>query len=392
MRIGVDATSWANQRGYGRFTREITRAMIALAPTDEFVFILDSLSASQFDPDGPNVRKLIVSGLKEAPVRAASAGSNRSIVDMWRMTRATKAAKLDAFFSPTVYTYFPLPRKLPAVVTIHDMIPERFPDLTLPSKRARLFWRLKVGLAIRQARKILTVSEYSARDISQLHRIPADRITVATEAPSSEYYPDEGSPQSAIPGLSNLKAETRWFTYVGGFNPHKNVVGLVRAHAALARKLGDAAPALLLVGNRESDDFFSDVPAIEAAIDAAGTMDLVHWTGYVEDQVLRRIHSRSLALVLPSDAEGFGLPAIEAAACGSPIIATSESPLPGLLPGAGFFVVPRDEKALLEAMRAIAADSGLRTRCGTAALAGARALSWETAASAALGAIRDAAA
>jgi alpha-1,3-rhamnosyl/mannosyltransferase len=322
--------------------------------------------------------------------------SNRTITDMLRMTRAVRRERLDVFFSPTVYTYFPLPPGLRAVVTIHDAIPERFPALTLPSRKMRLFWNLKVGLAIRQARSFVTVSEHSARDLERIHRIPRSRITVASEAPSASFYPvsgerDGGTAASLASVLGDLSPGRRWFTYLGGFNPHKNVPVLIRAHAALARELGDDAPILLLVGARDGDDFFSGVPAITAAINREGTTSIVKWTGFLEDDVLRAIHSSAIALVLPSDAEGFGLPAVEAAACGSPVIATWDSPLPELLPGAGFFVPPRDEGALLWAMRELAANSELRERCSRAALAAARNLTWERGATAALTAIRDAA-
>jgi alpha-1,3-rhamnosyl/mannosyltransferase len=313
---------------------------------------------------------------------------------MLRMTRAVRGERLDVFFSPTVYTYFPLPPGLRAVVTIHDAIPERFPNLTLPSTKMRLFWNLKVGFALRQARSVLTVSEHAAKDLERILHVPRSRIKVASEAPSTSFYPvsEEASSDSVSRIVGDLSTGRRWFTYVGGFNPHKNVPVLIRAHASLARELGDAAPLLLLVGARDRDDFFSDVPAINSAIDREGTAAIVKWTGFLEDDVLRSIHSSAIALVLPSDAEGFGLPAVEAAACGSPVIATKESSLPDLLPGAGFFIPPRDEAALLTALRELASNADLRQRCSRAALAAARNLTWERGASVALAAIREAAA
>jgi glycosyltransferase involved in cell wall biosynthesis len=395
MRIGVDATSWANARGYGRFTREIVAAMVALAPADDFVCFLDPLSDACFHLDSPNVRKVVVATVREAAVRAAAVSSNRTIADMLRMTRAVRREPLDVFFSPTVYSYFPLPPGLRAVVTILDAIPERFPELTLPSRKMRLFWKLKVGLAIRQARRILTVSDHSARDLERIHGIPRWRIRVATAAPSSAYYavaPDQSGDASAAVTRALGELPSGWFTYVGGFNPHKNVPMLIRAHAALARELGAAAPTLLLVGEPDYDDFFSDVPAIIAAIEREGTAPLVRWTGFLGDEILRYIHSLAIALVLPSDAEGFGLPAVEAAACGSPVIATRESPLPDLLSGAGFFVAPRDETGLLAAMRELATNADLHRRFSRAALEAARTLTWERGASATLAAIREAAA
>ena len=388
MRIGVDATCWANQRGYGRFAREIVPAMVALAPEDEFVCFLDAASRENFSLDAPNVLTVVVPGLTQSPARAASATGNRSISDMLRMTRAVRGERLDAFFSPSVYTYYPLPFGLPAVVTIHDAIAERFPKLALPSRKARLFWKLKVKLALFQARRVLTVSEYAARDLERTLHIERSRITVALEAPSANYQPR--TIRSAV--TDALPAGRGWFVYVGGFSPHKNVPVAVRAHAILARELGDSAPYLLLVGTRDRDDFYTDVPAIQRAIDSEGTSSLVKWTGFLDDEELSRIHSSSIALILVSESEGFGLPAVEAAMCGSPVIATKESPLPELLEGAGVFVTPGDERELAAAMGRLAIDTEFHASCSRAARQRAAELSWTKGASAALDAIRKAAA
>src|SRR5687767_7610381 len=132
MRIGIDATCWANPRGYGRFTRELLPELVAQAPGDQFVCFLDDLSARSFDVGGDSVSRHIVP-LRHSPTTAASASGSRSVGDMLRLTSAVRRARLDVFFSPSVYTYFPLPVGLPAVVTIHDAIAERFPHLTLPS-------------------------------------------------------------------------------------------------------------------------------------------------------------------------------------------------------------------------------------------------------------------
>ncbi len=391
MRIGIDATCWINERGYGRFTRELVAAMTALAPDDEFVCFLDRTSAAAFRLDAPNLRSVVVS-LGESPAVAASASGNRRILDMLRMTRAVSREPLDVFFSPSVYTYFPLPRGLPAVVTIHDVIPERFPKLTFPSTRARLFWWMKMRLALFQARLVLTVSDFAARDIARIHGITPNRLRVALEAPSVAYHPSGVADITAAAERGGLPPGARWFIYVGGFNPHKNVPAIVRAHAALARALGESAPHLLLVGTLDRDVFHGDASAAEQAIAAVGSGSLVKWTGFVDDAELRHLQSGALALVLASESEGFGLPAVEAAACGTPVIATTESPLPDLLSGGGIFIRPGDDAALLQAMRTMATDESARRNFGANALAAAHTLTWERGASAALAAIRQAAA
>jgi glycosyltransferase involved in cell wall biosynthesis len=389
VRIGIDATCWANERGYGRFTREIVTAMAALAPEDEFVCFLDRKSADVFRLSLPNVRPVVID-VREPPVVAASASGRRKLRDILRMTRGVAKEPLDVFLSPSVYTFFPLPIGLRAVVTIHDAIPERFSRLTFPSARSRLFWRMKVRLALMQSRLILTVSDHAADDLARALRIPRNRLRVSLEAPSSEYRPSDDAAQVAEAAESvGLPPGARWFIYVGGFNPHKNVPAIVHAHAELARELGDASPYLLLVGTRDRDVFQTERTEIEAAIEAGGSSGLVRWTGFVDDRRLRHLHSGALGLVLVSESEGFGLPAVEAAACGTPVIATTDSPLPGLLPGGGIFVRPGDDASLLAAMRSFATNERLRRELGAKALIDAKQLTWDAGARAALAAVRE---
>lgn len=383
MRIGVDATCWSNERGYGRFAREIFAAMAALAPEHGFVCFADDLSMQRYSPSFPNVRLVPVS-LHAAASEAASAAGHRSLRDVLAMTRAVAREELDVFFSPSVYTYFPLPPRLRTVVTIHDAIAERFPELTLPRARARVFWWAKVKVALMQSRRVLTVSEYAARDVERVHGVPRDRIDIAVEAPSAGFKPRDEATVLAAAKSVGLHEGQRWFVYVGGFNPHKNVPSIIRAHAAVVAKAASNPPHLLLVGTVDSDVFHGELPVIRAAIDAARTNSLVHWTGFLPDERLSALHSGAIALVLPSSAEGFGLPAVEAAACGLPVIATNESPLPDLLSESGIFVTPCDDKELELAMLTLLSDSAMWSRMSVSALRQSSELSWTRAARAAL--------
>ncbi len=390
MRIGVDATSWANGRGYGRFIRQLLPAMARLAPADQFVCFLDRRSALLFDLDLPNVHRIVVAQ-SQAPTEAASADGYRSPRDMLRLSRAVWRERVDVFFSPTVYTFFPLPPFLAAVVTVHDAIAERFPELTLPSRRARFFWRCKVGLAIRQARLVLTVSEFAARELVEVLGIDRGRVRIALEAPAPAFRPsDSAGDISAAAARAGLPEGATWFVYVGGFNPHKQLDIVVRAHAAVVAGRDD--PHLILVGATDGDVFHGDQVRIRSLIDELGTEALVHWPGFVPDEELRHLYSGAVALLLPSRCEGFGLPAVEAAACGAPVVATTASPLPELLEGGGYFVEPGDLGAVIAAMRALAVDRGARRVMADRARERSQVLSWDRGAAMALAAIREAAA
>lgn len=390
MRIGIDATCWANARGYGRFARELVRAMVAQAPGDTFVCIGDRASLDAFPLDAANVERHAVT-LGASPTVAASADGNRSIGDMLALTRAVRAARTRVFFSPSVYTYFPLVPGQRAVVTIHDAIVERFPHLTLPSPRARLFWRLKVGLAVRQARLILTVSDYAATEIERMLHVPRRRLRVAVEAPAEAYEPSE-APDMAAARAAWALGDAPYFVYVGGFNPHKRVDTVIRAHANVVRDAGRVAPHLLLVGRTSGDVFHGEVGRLQRLVEEEGTGAFVHWTGFVPDDQLRHLHSGATAVLLTSESEGFGLPAVEGAACGTPVIATRESPLPALLARGGLFVSPGNVAEVESAMRALLDTPGLRHEMGAVAFTRAHALSWEAGAAAAHAALVEAAA
>ena len=390
MRVAVDATCWANVRGYGRFTRELCTELVKLGSDDEWVFFADEKAAESFELVGPNI-KLVVVELGASPTEAASADGNRSPLDMLKLTRAVMRERFDVFFSPSVYTYFPLPPRTRALITVHDAIAERFPELTLPSRKARLFWKAKVKLALAQATLVLTVSEYSRRDLRRVLGIPDRKIRVCVEAPAPDYRPSES--RAAIRSAAEavgLPRDARWFTYVGGFNPHKHVDLIAKCHARLAAQL-DAPLHLVLVGPISQDVFHGDQARIRSTIRAAGTEDRVHWTGFVPDEQLRHLHSGAIALLIPSSCEGFGLPAVEAAACGTPVIATNESPLPELLEGGGLFIEPGSEQTLYAAMHRLATEDRTQRAMGAVALERARALTWPRSAGAALAALREAA-
>jgi glycosyltransferase involved in cell wall biosynthesis len=394
MRIGIDATCWANDRGYGRFTRELVTAMTALAPGDEFVCLLDRRSADRFTLRGPHITSIVVDEDASEGAAAATTGAGRSPIDMLRFTKAAHRARLDVFFSPSVYGYFPLPLGLPAVVTVHDAIPERFPRLTLPTWRDRLFWRMKVRLALWQSRLVLTVSDYAAREVAKYLRVPPGRMRVTLEGVAAEYEPSERDEDvRAAAARAGVPPGARWLIYVGGFGPHKHVDVLVRAHAAVARRAEEAgqAPIVLLLVGPASDGFHQDIAAIRYAIDECGTASLVRWAGYLPDAELRHLHSGALALVLASASEGFGLPAVEAARCGTPVVATTESPLPELLEGGGLFVPPDDVTALTDAIIQLATNEERRRAFGQRARERACLLNWSASARVALDALHEAA-
>ena len=159
MKIGIDACTWNNKRGFGRFTRELLEAILAIDCENEYLFFVDSHNAET--AEFPANVKVIVVPTKVSPMKAASAAGRRSISDLWKMSREVLKHKIDLFFFPAVYSYYPIFNRAKIIVTIHDVIADNHPEMVFQNSRLKLFWKLKQNIAIKQSNIILTVSEYS---------------------------------------------------------------------------------------------------------------------------------------------------------------------------------------------------------------------------------------
>jgi glycosyltransferase involved in cell wall biosynthesis len=372
LRIGIDGTCLGSGRGYGRFLRELLPPLLAQAGDHEYVLFVDAETAARVALP-PMTVELLETGASQAA--AASARGARSPLDLLRMGRGVARQRLDAFYFPSVYSYFPLPPRLPMAVAIHDTIPERHGAIVFPRWQNRALWWAKSRAARFQARTIVTVSEYARRQIAETFAVPAERIWVTPEAPSPVFAPVPNAREAASKALAERGiADDPYFVYVGGFNPHKNVPGLVKAFAAAC---AGTDARLLLIGDHLGDVFHQDLANIRAEILRSGVSERVHWTGFVADDELRVLYAGALAAVLPALEEGFGLPAVEAAACGAPCIATRESALPEVLAGGGFFFDPRDAHQLEEGLRRALVKPEERARWARAARERAAALSWD---------------
>lgn len=364
MKIAVEAACWLNGRGYGRHLRSLMRALLQEDHQNQYTLCLDY--QPQDVPDGCEVR---VAPAKTPAALAASASGRRSLGDMCRLSRLLSHRDFDMVLFPTVYSFVPLTGRAARVVMIHDVIAETYPHLTVPSPAARLAWNLKVAWARRQADAIVTVSEYARRGILDRFHPPADRVFLAGEAPDPAFRRLD---HPKLP--AQFAAFGRFVVYVGGFSPHKNLDALVRAFASVREDVH-----LLLVGDFQREVFHSYYSTIRKLVNTLGLAERIHFIGFVCDNDLAILLNRADALVLPSLMEGYGLPAVEAAACGCPVIATTASPLPELLPGAGLFV-DANEPNLVAALTKLLASKELRDELGAAGLRAAARLTWAAAA------------
>ncbi|MGE0126695.1 MAG: glycosyltransferase family 4 protein [Blastocatellales bacterium] len=377
MRIGVDATCWQNNRGYGRHARALLSALVRLDAENHYTFFLDAIEGAESAPQQAETR--VVRAAAPTAI-AASANGHRSARDMWRMSRALSDPRLDLLLFPTIYSYVPVFSRARKIVVIHDVIAETYPDMTLPHPLARLFWRLKVAMGRKQADAIATISEYSRQGIARQFNLSPERIFIVSEAsdPIFRRLPDARlTPRLNALGVS---LDHRTIVYVGGFSPHKNLEALIAAFAKLAALPALSDIRLVMVGEYEKEVFHSYFGLIKQQVEKLGITDRVIFTGYLPDEELVVLLNCATALALPSLIEGFGLPAVEAAACGCPVIATTASPLPELLGDGGIFIDPHNPVELEEALARVLESESLRRSMREAGLAAAGRLTWDAAA------------
>ncbi len=377
MRIGVDATCWSNHRGYGRFTRALLCAALAQDRANEYIFFTDS--ESEEFPLPERAKEVRVSA-GVPTLRAAAADGRRSLPDIWNMSRALSRTPLDLLFFPSVYSYVPVISSAPKLVTIHDVIPEMFPELVFPTLQSKLLWKAKRSLGCAQARLILTVSEYSRQCLQQRLGIAPSRLRVVSEASDPVFKRVEGMDAGPLFARLELPPDACYVLAVGGFSPHKNFSLLVDVFCEVQARPEFANVRLIFAGDYAGDVFHSCFHDLVQQVHDAGLQGRVIFTGYLRDQDLVALLNKALVLALPSFCEGFGLPGIEAAACGTPVIATTESPLPELLGEGAIPVHPSDRTGLRDALLRVLSDTGLRERLGNAGLAAAARLSWENSA------------
>jgi glycosyltransferase involved in cell wall biosynthesis len=365
------------RRGFGRHARCLLRALVEVDDRNQYTFFVDSSEAVASLPAG--VRAHVVD-VASPTIVAASARGPRRLRDIAAMSRALSAPNLDAVLFPTLYSYVPTFGAARRFLIIHDATAEMYPALTLGGWKNRVFWKVKTAIARRQADVLLTVSGYSRDMISRWLRVPADRLHVIGEASDPVFRVlDRPAPTRRLCEL-NINGSHRSIVYVGGFSPHKNVDRLIRVFDRVGRAAEFADVHLLLVGDHDRESFLSCYRSLVSLVQSLAIGSRVIFTGYLPDEDLVVLLNLATVLALPSLSEGFGLPAVEAAACGCPVVATSESPLSGLLKEGARYVDPRDEPSLERTLAEVLRSAELRGRMREAGIAAARDLSWQSAA------------
>ncbi len=360
MKIGIDANPILGDRGgVGWHTYHLLKALLELKEQDdqvEFVAYVRPGSLRAYAADLEPFREAGVAG-RLRWVEAGKLGMRwRGWVDGLDLYHGTNFKIRTSGRSG-------------GIVTVHDLWLDRYPQYStkLLGQRAS-FYRTK--RTAWRARRVITVSDYSARDIESLYGLPRSRITVIPNAVSDDFRPvqDPDAP-AQIRRRFGLSAD-RFILFVGGADPRKNHRTLLRAYAQRADQLRDCC--LLLVGDVRHR--FGDMMAtarglgLEAHVTCPGRLSLAD---------LRQLYSQAAVFVFPSIYEGFGMPVLEAMACGAPVITSSTTSLPEVAGDAALLVDPENVEALGDALQRLLEDAALRERLRTKGVERVKGFTWD---------------
>ncbi len=271
------------------------------------------------------------------------------------------------------YHFAPLVRGRRTIHTVYDLTPVINPAWHTPRNAAE--FRRSLRLITRRTDRVLAISESTGRDLVRLFDFPADRVTVVHLGVDRErFFPlDEAQRPAARQKLADYGIKGEYLLYVGTIEPRKNLERLLLAFDRL-RRLGHRECRLVIAGKRGwlCDGYDKTLAGLPAA-----TREMIIQTEYFPTSDLAALYNLAALLVYPSLYEGFGLPVLEAMACGCPVVTSNVSSLPELAGGAGRLVDPLDVEAIAAAISAVLADPAERERMWREGLQQAARFSWE---------------
>lgn len=370
MRIGVSGFFLGQPTtGSGQYTENLLRELLRLDTENQYVLFYPSFQRSADSKQLKAVSRGFDEHVLATPFDNRSRNLAKLLFEQVAFPLACRRLDLDLAHVP--YFASPLFSAVPIVVTVHDLIP-----LILPAYRGspivRLYTRL-VAAAARRAEAIITVSQASQRDIVRCLHVPPERVHVTYEAAGETVQPVEDEAHLAAIRQKYALPE-RYLIFLDGFDQRKNLSALLRAFALLVNKQQQAR--LVIAGKlpgRDSPLF----PDPRRLVRELGVEKTVTFTGWVPEEDKPALYSGAVAFVFPSLYEGFGLPAVEALACGTPVIVSNRSSLPEVVGEGGILVEPTDVEALAEAMEVLLVDDALRAELRQRALAQAAKFSWK---------------
>ena len=364
MRIGIDV-SWAQMgpSGTATYVAGLVEALTRVGAEHDYVLFTrrpERYGPALPDLDRPNIARVAV----DAPLT--------NLRQQVALPPALRRGRLDLYHSPAFFLPLALPLlwRGPTVVSMFDLNFLRLRENWRAGRRATyLSLAVQAPIAARQATRIITLSETSARDIARLLRAPPHKIAVVPAAPRDTFRDLPGARAVA----RARESYGRFFLSVGVLAPQKN---LARVLAAFAR-LDDGATRLVLAG-RPAGAYAEAV--LRPLARELGVEGRVVFAGATSDDELRALYHAAEALVFPSLGEGFGLPIVEAMACGCPVVTSNLSSMPEVAGDAALLVDPHDVASIAQALRSLLRDPALRAALVARGSARAARYTWDEAA------------
>ncbi len=366
-RIGLDGRGLGNfnrTRGIGQYTTQLLRALLEV--NDRYQLVLLGYGRAE-DSLGPE----LAGELEWREIALPPRPSTLTLpLEHLLLARAVGGAELSLFHAidHNLSPWLPVP----TLVTVHDLILEvlRGPYLGPTA----WLWMRAHRTAARRARRVIAVSESTRRDVERVWSIPRERITVIHEGVELRFRPpgEEGKAVSARLGIDGP-----YFLYVGGFDPRKNLHNLLAGFKRALRQEGGLR--LVLAGDTSGFNEYLQDEIIELGLDGRVIMP-----GFVAAEDLPALYGNALAFTFLSLYEGFGLPLLEAMACGTPVLAAGNSSIPEVAGDAALLTDPLDPSAIGRDLLRLATDEGLRRQSREKGLEQAARFSWKVTASGAM--------
>ncbi|MGB9723514.1 MAG: glycosyltransferase family 4 protein [Chloroflexia bacterium] len=363
MRVGISAHFWPRlTSGSGQYLRHLVRELARLKGEEELILIGEAGAFADGKPPLPAVE------LSRGPFPAGRPA--KLYFEQVALPCAARSLQLDLLHVP--YLAPPLFSPVPTVVTVHDLITRLLPAYRGPWRKRAYTW-LDL-LAARRARLLIAVSEHTRRDIVRHLRFPAERVWVTYEAASPGMRPASEEEQQALRERYGLPE--RFILYLGDTDVRKGVHRLLRAFARWRESHPGDAAGLVIAGPLHPPDgrLFLDLPGLARSLGLDG---VARFLGPVPEADKAALYSAATVFAFLSEYEGFGLPPLEAMACGTPVLAGNTSSLPEVVGEAGLLVNPLDEEEVVAALGRLLEDASLRAELGRRGRERAAAFSWE---------------
>lgn len=345
--------------GFGWYTYEICKRMAEQHPEHEFVFFFDRPYDKKF-VFGSNVQPVVISPPARHPL----------LFMYWfeiGIKRGLKKHKVDLFFSPD--GYLSLRSDVPQVAVIHDINFEHFPE-DLPFS-ARTYLRHYFPRFARKATHIITVSNYSKKDISETYGIDPEKISAVWNGASEVFKPIGENEKQQI--RDQYTSGKPYFLFVGAIHPRKNVKRLIQAFAEF-KKRTDNSTQLLIVGESLWKNFADESVGTESVKDS------IHFTGHLSLNDLAKVMGSADLFTYVPYFEGFGIPLVEAMRCGTPILSGNKTSLPEVAGDAAIYCDPFDVHDITEKMILLSTDDQLKHTLNQKGLERSQLFSWDKAA------------